>query len=45
MYKGKVYVPNTQELTSIALRDMHNMPYVGNLGYQKTIAVVRGQYL
>ena len=25
------------------LRDMHNVPYVGHLGYQKTIAVVNRQ--
>jgi hypothetical protein len=26
------------------LREMHNVPYAGHLGYQKTIAVVKSQY-
>jgi hypothetical protein len=43
-YKGSVYVPNRHELRSIMLREMHNVPYVGHLGYHKTIAVVIGQY-
>jgi hypothetical protein len=44
MYKGKVYVPNSREMKNIVLREMHNVPYVGNPGYQKTIAVVGSQY-
>jgi hypothetical protein len=26
------------------LREMYNVPYVGHLGYQKTITVVKSQY-
>jgi hypothetical protein len=26
------------------LKEMHNVPYTGHPGYQKTITVVRGQY-
>jgi hypothetical protein len=44
MYRGKVYVPKSQELKSIVLREMHNVSYVGHPGYQKTIAVVNSQY-
>jgi hypothetical protein len=44
MYKGKIYVPNSSELKNTVLREMHNVPYVGHLGYQKTIVVVRSQY-
>jgi hypothetical protein len=44
MYKGKVYVPNSSELKNEVLKEMHNVPYVGHLGYQKTIAAVRSQY-
>jgi hypothetical protein len=39
MYKGKVYVLNSNELKNAVLKEMHNVPYVGNPGYQKTIAV------
>jgi hypothetical protein len=44
MYKGNKYVANLRELKNIVLREMHNVPYVGHPGYQKTIAVVRRQY-
>jgi hypothetical protein len=37
-----VYVPNSQELRNLVLKEMHNVPYAGHLGYQKTITVVRG---
>jgi hypothetical protein len=43
-YRGRIYVPNSQELKNMILREMHNVPYVGNPGYQKTIAVVKSQY-
>jgi len=44
MYKEKIYVSNSRELKNMVLREMHNMSYVGHLGYHKTIAVVRNQY-
>jgi hypothetical protein len=37
-------VPNSQELKSLILKRMHNVPYVGHPGYQKTITVVKSQY-
>jgi hypothetical protein len=39
-----VYVPNSIEMKNIMLREMHNVPYVGNLHYQKSITDVRSQY-
>jgi hypothetical protein len=44
MYRGRIYVPNSQELKNMILKEMHNVPYVGHPGYQKTIAVVKRQY-
>jgi hypothetical protein len=44
MYKGKVYVPNSSEMKNAVLKEMHNVPYVGNPRYQKTIAVVRSHF-
>jgi hypothetical protein len=41
MYKGNIYVPNSEEMKNIVLREMHNVPYVGHLGYQKKIPAVR----
>jgi hypothetical protein len=28
----------------VILKEMHNVPYAGNLGYQKTVATVKIQY-
>jgi hypothetical protein len=36
--------PKCQELENMALREMHNVPYVGYLRYRKTIAVVKSQF-
>jgi hypothetical protein len=44
LFRDKVYVPNTQELRNMVLKEMHNVPYVGHPGYQKTITTVRSQY-
>jgi hypothetical protein len=44
MYRGGIYVPNSWELKNLILGEMHNVPYVGHLGYQKTIAAIKSQY-
>jgi hypothetical protein len=44
MYKGKVYVSNSNELENVVMKEMHNVPYVGHPRYHKTVVVVRGQY-
>jgi hypothetical protein len=44
MYKGNVCAPKYQKMKILVLREMHNIPYVGHLGYQNTIAVVKGQH-
>ena len=44
MYRGRIYVPNSQELKNMILKEMHNVPYAGHPGYQKTIATIKSQY-
>jgi hypothetical protein len=44
MYRGRIYVPNYQELKNLILTEIHSVPYAGHLGYQKTIAVGKSQY-
>jgi hypothetical protein len=44
MYRGRNYVPNSHELKKMILREIHNVPYVGHPGYQKTIAAIKIQY-
>ena len=43
-YRNKVYVTNSQELRSVILKEMHNVPYVGHPRYQKIVSVVKSQY-
>jgi hypothetical protein len=40
MYRGIIYVPNSKELKNMILREMHNVPYDGHPGYQKTISAI-----
>jgi hypothetical protein len=40
MHKNRIYVASSEELRNLLLKQMHNVPYVGHPGYQKTIAVV-----
>jgi hypothetical protein len=44
LYKNRVYVPNVRELKLTILKEMHNVAYVGHLGYQKTMAAVKSHY-
>jgi hypothetical protein len=43
MHKNIVCVSNSYELRRLVLNEMHNVPYVGHLGYQETIVVLRNQ--
>ena len=42
--KGRVYIPNSSELRKSMLQEMHNVPYAGHPGYQKTVTMVRKEY-
>jgi hypothetical protein len=44
LYKNKIYVPNVQDLKLMILHEMNNVPYVGHLGYQKTMATSKSRY-
>jgi hypothetical protein len=43
MHKNIIYVPSSRELRNLVLKEMHDVPYVGHLGYQKMITTVRSQ--
>jgi hypothetical protein len=45
MHKNRIYVPSSRELRNWVLNEMHDAPYVGHPGYQKTITAVRSQSL
>jgi hypothetical protein len=44
MHKNRIYVPSSRELRNLVLKEMHEVPYVGHPGYQKTITTVRSQF-
>ena len=43
MHNNRVCVPSSGELNKLVMNKMHNVPYVGHIGYQKTITTVRSQ--
>jgi len=44
MYKEKIYVSYSREMKNIVLKEMHNVPCVGNPGYHKLVTTIRSQY-
>jgi hypothetical protein len=44
MHKNRIYVPSSRELRNLVLKEMHDVPYAGHPGYQKTITTVRSQF-
>ena len=43
-YKNRVYIPNIADLMRMVMDEIHQAPYSGHPGYQKTIATARKQY-
>ena len=44
MHSNRVHVPNSCKLSKLVMTKMHNIPYVGHLGYQNTTMVLRSEY-
>jgi hypothetical protein len=44
LYTNRIFVPNVQDLKHTIFHDMHNVPYVGHLGYHKTVATIKSHY-
>jgi hypothetical protein len=44
LHKNIIFVPNVQDLKCMILHEMHNFPYPGHPGYQKTMAVIKSHY-
>jgi hypothetical protein len=42
--KNRSLVPNVKDLKRMILHEMHNVPYAGHPGYQKTVAVIKSHY-
>ena len=40
-YKGRIYIPNVAEFRRVVMDEIHQAPYSGHPGYQKTIATPR----
>ena len=43
-YKNIVYIPNVADLRRIIMDEIHQAPYSGHPGYQKTIATTIKKY-
>jgi hypothetical protein len=43
--KSKIFVPNVEDLKCMILHEMHNVPYAGHPGYQKTVAGFKSHYI
>ena len=43
-YKNRNYIPNVVYLRRVVMDKIHQAPYFGHQGYQKTIAIARKQY-
>ena len=43
-YQNRVYIPNVADLKRIVMDEIHQAPYSGHPGYQKTISITRKQY-
>jgi hypothetical protein len=41
MHKNRIYAPSFGELRNLVLKEMHDVPYAGHLGYQKMITTAR----
>ena len=40
-YTDKIYIPKTLDLKMLILDEHHKRPYLGHLGYQKRITILR----
>ena len=43
-YKGRIYILDVADLRRTVMDEIHQTPYFGHPGYQKTIDVARKQY-
>ena len=43
-FRDRIYAPNYSELKNLILREFHTKPYLGHLGYQKTLTVLKKFY-
>ena len=43
-YKSRIYIPNVADLRRVFMDEIHQTPYSGHPGYQKTISTSRKQY-
>jgi hypothetical protein len=44
LHTNIIFVPNVQDLKHMILHEIHNVPYAGHHGYQKTMAAIKSHY-
>ena len=43
-YKGRIYIPNVEDLRRVVIDEIHEAPCSSHPRYQKTFATARKQY-
>ena len=44
VYKNRLYIPDSEEVTRLILNELHKKPYSEHPGYQKMITKLRKKY-
>ena len=43
-YKNMVYLPNSENINKLFLKEMHDVSYAGHFGYTKTVATTKKNF-
>jgi hypothetical protein len=43
-YNKRLYIPNSIDMPQLIMDEFHRRPYIGRLGYQKMVKIVRQLY-
>ena len=43
-FRDRVYVPDSSEVKKVILREFHVKPFLGHLGYRKTLTTMKRFY-
>ena len=43
-FNGRIYVPNSDEMKRLIMKETHRKPYSSDRGYQKTLKTIKNYY-
>ena len=44
LHKRRLYIPNSEDIKSIIMDELHKRPFLGHPGYQKMITMARKDF-